>query len=148
MEVLVVRKLADRTVPVARFDQATGEPLADPEPYTFAGLRIENPGGAPAATSVSTAFVNRGRVEGWLSVEGEEVVHRPSGPAAAPWSTPPHTFTHHDVIVLHTIDGDVRYRVVHQPDKYAADRYELPTDAQYAAGETRVDWFYTLELEA
>lgn len=148
MEVLRVRKLADRSVPVARFDPTTGESLADPEPYAFAGLRIENDGGAPAATTMGTAFIDRGTDEGWLSTEGETVVTRPSGPGSNPWKGTPHVFRHFERIVLHTVDGDVTYRVVHQADKYALEGYEQPTPEQYAAGETRVDWFVTLELEA
>lgn len=148
MEVLRVRKLADRSVPVARFDPTTGEPLADPEPYAFAGLKVENDGGAPAETTMGFAFIDRGIAEGWLSVEGETVVMRPSGPASNPWSGTPHVFRQYDRIVLHTVDGDVAYTVKHQADKYAAEGYDQPTDEQYAAGETRVDWFVTLELEA
>ncbi|MGE3795093.1 MAG: hypothetical protein AB7I38_14360 [Dehalococcoidia bacterium] len=147
MEILRVRKLADRSAPVARFDPTTGEPLANPEPYALAGLRIENDGGPPTETTVGITFIDRGIAEGWLSVQGETVVHRPGGPASNPHSLT-HTFRHFQRIVLHTVDGDVTYRVVHQADKYALEGYEQPTDAQYAAGQTRVDWFVTLELEA
>ena len=147
MDGLRVRKLADKSVPVARFDPTTGEPLANPEPYAFAGLRIENEGGAPTLTSVGITFIDRGIAEGWLSVQGETVVHRAGGPADNKWALT-HTFRHFERIVLHTVDGDVTYAVVHQADKYAADGYEQPTDAQYAAGDTRVDHFVVLELEA
>lgn len=147
MEVLRVRKLADRSVPVARFDPTTGEPLPDPEPYALAGLRIENEGGAPAETTMGFAFIDRGIAEGWLSVTGESVVHRPGGPSDNQWALT-HTFRQFDTVTLHTVDGDVTYTVVHQAGKYALEGYDEPNDEQYAAGETRVDWFVTLELEA
>jgi hypothetical protein len=85
-------------------------------------------------------------------------------------------FHHYSALVLHLVDDDgagydLRYRVTHQPDKYAdnstpgeatddrpqADRIasgnthddDTPvTDELYAAGQTRVDHFYDLELEA
>jgi len=135
---LRVRKLADKTTP-------TYDPTGEREPWPLAGLAIE--GDVLTRVRVPTSFVDLGRNEGWLSVEGETVVHRPGGPPANPFAVT-HTFKHLDAIVLHTIDGDVRYRVTHQPDKYAdgAPDVEPVTDAVYAAGDTRVDWFYDAEL--
>lgn len=139
---LNVRLLADKSTP--RYDQSTGELL----PWPLAGLRIE--GDLPLVARVPTSWVSRGRSEGWLSVEGERVVHRPGGPAGDPWRPDKvHTFQHLDAIVLHTVDGDVRFLVSHQPDKYAADGDDSTpvTDDVYASGETRVDWFYDIDLE-
>jgi len=132
---LIVRKLADKS-------QGHGPG----EPWPFAGIAVQ--GDPPEECVLSTTFVSRGRAEGWITVENARPVHRPGGPPAAPWRIT-HTFEHMDAIVISTVDGDVRYRVVHQPDKYAdpGDDITPVTDAVYAAGETRVDWFYGLELE-
>lgn len=152
-EILRVRKVADRTVErVVRFDPVTGEKLlVDPadgavRPYPLAGVRIE--GAPPADTTAGTSWVAEAIREGWLVGEGERVVHRPGGPAEWPWAKT-HTFVHFDALVVRTLDGDVRYRVTHQPDKYAdpGDDDTPVTDDVYAAGATRVDHFYGLALE-
>lgn len=169
MRGLKIRKLADKTTGerVVRYDPETGEkklvnpatPGDDHEPWPLAGVVLEV---APEVTTVSTTLVNQGRVEGWVSVEGERVVHRPGGPPVNVWAVT-HTFVHADVIVFRDeLVGDVRYRVVHQPDKYAdygeatypdrvdafvADDDTPVTDETYAAGATRVDHFYVIELE-
>jgi hypothetical protein len=136
---LEVRLLADKTTP--SYDPATGYRNSWP----LAGLKVTS---APALARIPTSFVDRGRNAGWITVEGEQVYHRPGGPPSNPFAIT-HTFKHVDVIVLHDIDGDVRYRVTHQPDKYAdnAPDDEPVTDDIYAAGETRVDWFYDATLE-
>lgn len=119
-------------------------------------------GDLPEKCTVSTGFVESAVSEGWASYVNERVVFRPSGPADNKWGTPPHAFVHADAIVFHFIEGDVRYDVTHQPDKYVAkdktfgdqtiDTYpdfdlddEPVTDAIYEAGKTRVDWFYGLQ---
>jgi hypothetical protein len=131
---LRVRKLADKT----------GEPLPDGT-WPFAGLEVEH---APKTCRVSTTWVRKGQNEGWLEVENERPVLRPSGPADDPWRGSPHVFNHVDAVVLKTIDGDVRYRVTRQPDKYAVSGDEdSVTPDVYAAGDTQVDWFYELKLE-
>lgn len=163
---LRVRKLADKTGEerVARFNPTTGERIllrpetassltlisdleaARSEPWPLLGLQIE--GETPRRCRVSTSFVERGVEEGWVEVEGEEFVHRPSGPAHSIWRTPPHTFRHADAFVLKCVEGEVRYRVARQPDKYVEGGADDPvTDEIYAAGETQVDHFYDLELE-
>lgn len=163
---LVVRKLADRSEQerVVRFDPMTGEKiLVNPEnsnpddladvqnwthePWPLAGVAIV--GDAPARCHIPTHFAAGAAAEGWLTLEGEQLVHRPGGPPEEPWRTT-HTFVHGEALVIHTTDGDVRYRVVQQPDKYvdSDDPKEKVTDEKYAAGETRVDWFYDCELEA
>jgi hypothetical protein len=56
---------------------------------------------------------------------------------------------HADAIILKTTDGDVRYRVTHQPDKYVdggKDTDKVTTE-HYEAGNTRVDHFFDLKLE-
>jgi len=137
---LTVRLLADKSQP--RYDPLTGVR----EPWPLAGLRIE--GELPAVARVPTSWVDRGRIEGWIVVEGERVVHRPGGPVGNPFAVT-HTFKHCDVIVIKALDGDVRYTVTHQPDKYAVDGDDSTpvTDEVYAAGGTRVDWFYDIDLE-
>jgi hypothetical protein len=114
------------------FNPAT--PEIEHEPWPFAGIAIEDE--PPKTCAVSTGFVADGREEGWIEVEGEELVHRPGGPAQNPWSVT-HTFVHLQAIVLKTVDGDVRYRVVRQPDK----------DGEAGDPEAEVRWFYDLELE-
>lgn len=131
---LRLRKLADRT----------GEPDKNGT-WPLAGVVIE--GQPPKACRVSQSFVMQAKAEGWVEVEGEEIVHRPGGPANNEWAVT-HTFVHASVIVFKTTDGDIRYRVSHQPDKYVeggSDRDEV-TPEIYAAGATRVDWFFDLEL--
>lgn len=160
---LTVRKLADRTegerhtrlrIPADRVtvDPASGDLVLDPseaqtilwnpdtpgfdhEPWPFAGISIE--GGVPKTCRVSTTFVKRGRQEGWITLENERVAHEPGGPDGDEWKTT-HTFTHGDALVLHTVDGDIRYLVAHQPGKY--------DDPSEPSGK-RVDWFFDLKLE-
>jgi hypothetical protein len=170
LEVLRITKLADtNTERVRRFDPETGDPyLANPEtwsredhttwihePYPFAGLRLDN---KPVRTRISTNFAAKGVAEGWLVMDGIEMVHRPGGPSHNPWQQT-HTFTQAKTLTFKTVDGDVVYRVVHQPDKYACaekaallgidaehDNETKVTDDIYNSGETRVDFFYGLEL--
>lgn len=136
---LEVRLLADKTTP--RFSPHTGER----EPWPLAGVQVTS---APKLARIPTSFVDRGRNEGWITVEGETVVHRPGGPPANLFSVV-HTFKHARTIVLHATDGDVRYRVTHQPDKYVdgGPDDEAVTPEIYNAGATRVDWFYDAERE-
>ena len=153
---LRVRKLADRSEGerIVRYDPETGEKkLVNPhtegdahEPWPLLGLVIE--GDPPATCRVPMSFVQLGVDEGWIELDNPRPAHRPGGPPANPWKVT-HTFIHADAIVLKTIDGDVRYRVTHQPDKYVDgnDAAELVTDEKYAAGDTRVDWFYGVALE-
>lgn len=159
---LRLRLLADTSdgKRVVRFDPLSGQrllvnpavsDLADPaswrhEPWPLAGVVIE--GETPARWRPSTALVDRGVAEGWIARENEQVVHRPGGPPGRLWAVT-HTFVHCDALVLKTLDGDVRYRVLRQPDKYVdeAPDSEQVTPEIYAAGTTRVDWFYDVELE-
>jgi hypothetical protein len=145
---LRVRKLAldDGLERVKRFDPVTGEgywahpTTGDPLPKQVAGVVCENDGGPPPLISVSTSYVD---VEPWIELVDPRPVHKPGGPLERPWATT-HTFVHCDELVLHLADGDVRYRVVHQPDKYDDETGE-PSD-QPADPTTHVDWFYVAEL--
>lgn len=170
---LTVRKLADRSegTRTVVYDRDTGArklvnpatPGEDHEPWPLLGLEVV--GDVPEETRVPTSWVSRGISEGWLEgINGRPVV-RPAGPRQDTWNSTqtgtPHVFTHYDEIVLKTVTGDIRYRVTHQPDKYAdydqathtdrlkaftADDDTPVTPAAYEAGATRVDWFYDLEL--
>lgn len=156
--VLHVRKLADRSEGerVVRFDPVTGErklvnpdtPGDDHEPWPLAGVEIV--GEVPERTTVSTRWLDTAVDEGWARREGERLVRRPAGPPTRRWAVDPHTFVHADEVVLSTVDGEVRYRVTHQPDKYVADGDDdTPmTPEHYAAGNSRVDHFYGLERVA
>lgn len=159
---LVLRRLADKSGEerVVRYDSVTGESmLLDPKtcnvddpstwehtPWPEAGIAFE--GDPPKRARVPTSTVSRGLAEGWIEIKGLRPVHRPGGPPADPWKVT-HTFSHYDTITFHTVDGDVTYKVVRQPDKYVANKPDSAkvTDAIYAAGDTAVDWFYDLELE-
>lgn len=154
MRALTIRKIADRSsgTRVTRYDPITGEKyLANPEtgqaePWPLAGVQLVD---APDEVRVSTTVIMDGRREGWVTLEGERVVHRPSGPAGDEHRTPAHTMMQADAVVFHTVDGDVRYRVTHNPDKYVDgddDEAEVTPDI-YEAGQTRVDWFFDLERE-
>lgn len=169
---LIIRKVADKSTGerVVRFDPETGEkklvnpatPGDEHEPWPLAGVEFVYEDGPPAFTRVSTSYVQDAIREGWLEAEGMEPVVRPSGPADNKWAGNPHVFMHIDALVFKTINGDVRYNVVRQPDKYVegnsyderglttrrvnTDDHEV-TDEIYAEGKTRVDWFYDLELE-
>lgn len=143
---LTIRKLADKTAGerVARFDPDTGERLlvnpetGEPEPWPLAGIQVVD---APKAADVNTSFVNAGVAEGWLTVEGEEIVHRPGGPPQEPWRVT-HTFRHGTALVLHTVDGDVRYRIVDNPDKWPEQKNSRD---EGFGGEVR--WFYRVKLD-
>jgi hypothetical protein len=99
----------------------------EPEPWPLLGVKLENEV-PPAFTSIATKLVSKGKTEGWISSTGDQVVHKPGGPPEEPWAKT-HTFLHSDTITFHFLNGDVTYKVVHQPDKY----------------EDGVDWFYRLE---
>lgn len=145
LSVLVLRKFADKTGSRTATVDGSGN-VIDIEPWPLAGIRIEND--PVGITALTTTVVAQGRAEGWVTVEGENVVHRPGGPVDDLWRVV-HTFMHYDAIVFHTVDGDVRFRVTRQPDKYALDRDDQApvTDEAYAAGETRVDWWYGVIYE-
>lgn len=139
-----IRKFADRS------DQHTdGEhwPLSHVE---FVGEN-DQPIDPPQTWEVTQRLVLAARDEGWISMEGSRIVYRPSGRTPDDVSNPPHVFVHADIVVVHLGSGDARYRVAHQPDKYAdhdgADDTTQVTDQVYLAGDTRVDTFYVLERE-
>lgn len=164
MGTLRLRKLADKSE-----DAVRAHPMEHPDKWPLAGIDLVDQGGKsadpPSECRVPTSLVDKGRAEGWIEVEGEQVHHRPGGPPDDLWRVT-HTFKHYDAIVLKTHDGrdDVRYKVLHQPDKYldtteytdleptphttAKEDAASVTDEHYAAGHTRVDWFYDLKLES
>lgn len=115
------------------------------EPWPLAGVTLDE---ALPTAEVSTGFVAKAIAEGWAELEGEDVVHRPGGPLNNRWAVT-HTMVQADAIVFHLMDGDVRYRVVHQPDKYVESGTDSTkmTDQKYADGDSRVDFFYGLKLD-
>jgi hypothetical protein len=154
---LAIRKLADKsegtrvTKYVVSDDGETVEKrLVNPdtegddhEPWPLAGIEIVNET-PPQEAVLSTSFVSQARTEGWIEVEDEEVVHKPKGPKENPWQDT-HTFVQLGAIIIKTVDGDVRYKVTHQPDKYD-DVTGDPTD-ECGNPDTHVDWFYGMELD-
>lgn len=139
MPVLEVRLLADKSsgTRVPMFDPVTGEkklvnpetPGTEHESWPLAGMRLTSD--AHPETSAGMSWVRQGVAQGWIEVQGENVVHAPGGPEGDPWRVT-HTFFEADRIVLKTVDGDVVYDVVSNPGK----------DAD--TGE--VSWKYDLEL--
>lgn len=116
------------------------------EPWPLASVDVM--GDPPDEHGVSTHLVAAGISEGWITGEGEEVVHRPGGPPDNRWAVT-HTFVQYASLTFHFDSGDVTYKVTHQPDKYVAggtDKTKV-TDEIYAAGETRVDAFYWLKRQ-
>lgn len=140
-----IRKLADMQPGEQRvkmWDPETGEAFlvnprtGQPEPWPLLGVTFEVP--PPPSVTVPTSFIDNGVAEGWITVENERYVHRPGGPADNPWKVT-HTFRHVDSFTVHAVEGDVSYKVVHQPDKHEAD------EATGLGG--RVDWFYLGEKQ-
>jgi hypothetical protein len=124
---IVIRKHADRS----------GDPPASGV-WPLAGVEV-----------IEAPEVTRAWAEGFVTLENPRMVRRPGGPPHD-LERVTHEFLQADAIVIHGRDGDVRYRVVHQPDKYVADGDDdTPmTPEHYAVGNSRVDWFYGLEREA
>lgn len=139
-EGLTLRRLADKSDPASLDATLPGAP---PGRWPTAGLQIE--GDPPQLTTISMRYANELIAEGLITGEGRSVVYRPGGPASNPDALT-HTFIWWDYLTI----GSYRYRVIRQPDKYAArdaDDDVTPVDSErYAAGETKVDWFYVLEL--
>lgn len=153
---LNVRKLADYdagTGSVLYSDHLTGEPAK----YPLKGVVFTDPQGrstnldgspvaAPKLTRISTDYAQR---EPWIELVNPTAVVRNGGSAQNP-TAKLHTFVQADEIVLHMIDGDYRYRVTHQPDKYEGAEHANDADhvASNAAGDpnTHVDWYYDVEL--
>jgi hypothetical protein len=142
---LRIHILADKSDPASFAADLPGAPSGR---WPRAGVVID--GEPPDTARLSTTLVKQGIEEGWIVGEGQKVVTRPAGPADDPWrvstvAPTPHIFHHFDALVV----AGVRYKVTHQPDKYAAegDDTTTVTPAKYAAGATRVDHFYDLDLE-
>lgn len=113
-------------------------PGIEHEPWPSAGVRVED---SPRYARIPTSSVLNWKAEGWLELEGETMVHRSGGPVENPWLVT-HSFVHATAIVLNTVDGPVRYRVVENPDKWPAEK-----DGDTGFGGD-VRWFYDCELEA
>lgn len=172
---LVIRRVPDKSdgERVVRFDPETGArklvnpatPGDDHEPWPLAGVIFEQD--PPDKMNLPAKTVARGVAEGWIERVNSRPVLRPAGPNMETYESSqtgtPHTFFHCDEIVLKPMDGQaVRYRVVHQPDKYAVVGRELVSEDKglvrdvidpeakvtpeiYASGLTRVDNYYGLE---
>lgn len=160
---IVVRKLADKSKAVERYNHATGETvLVNPDGgsldkpsgngWPLKGLRIE--GDPPPHIRVPTSWVTRGVNEGWITLSGETVKRFPAGPPANPRAKQ-HTVFQADTITLHTLDGDVVYRVAHQPGKYVLDKpeaeggepvRECTVEDVEAKRPARMDWFFDADL--
>lgn len=156
-ETLVVRKLADKSTETRyeRYDPESGEkklvnpatPGEDHEPWPLLGVHFADTTGAKAAAprviQVPMKYVTR---EPWIEMVNATAKVVPAGPPEDPWKTEPHTFLQCDALILHTVDGDVRYRVLRNPGKYDTET-DQPTDSA-ADPTTYVVWDYLAELEA
>lgn len=152
---LTFRKHADKSEGrrEVKYDPGTGErKLVNPDTegddhdsWPLAGVTLDE---ALPTAEISTNLVAQAVAEGWAELEGESVVHRPGGPPNKQWAVT-HTFLQADAIVFHLMDGDVRYKVAHQPDKYVESGTDSTkmTDQKYADGDSRVDYFYGLKLD-
>lgn len=151
---LMLRKLADKSVGTrvpmldgngARILVNPDTPGEDHEPWPLVGVKIlDDP--LPDSCRLSTNLVEQGIHEGWMTVEGDEMVHRPGGPPGNPWRLT-HSLRHIDALVIHSVHGDIRYEVTRQPDKYVEDGSDKKvTDEIYKDGRTIVDKFYDLKL--
>jgi hypothetical protein len=141
-----IRKLADKTdgLPrVAGLHPETGEKtLVDPNtgavrPWPLLGIEIVEP--IPTMCRVPMDWVIRGVAEGWAQLHNPKIVHKSGGPPDDEWRIT-HTFTQADYVTFHTVNGDIRYAVTQNPNKYLDPDPSTPEDA------TKVDWFYELEL--
>lgn len=121
----------------------------------------------PEELAVTTKWVRNNADKGFLTLENTEWVVRPSrtnpeydtkGSAVVPVDhlapesglPQPHILLHVETMVFQTRDhGEVRYTVVHQPDKYVEDDDEARVTREvYEAGKTRVDHFYIIRKES
>lgn len=113
------------------------------------GLQIVNSGtrgqtDPPKQVRLPASFIANCRREGWVEVEGAKTVYVPASPETAPDPLPPHTFVQLDSVTFKTVDGEVRYRVVHNPGKY--DSKGKPTETFDSSHE--VHHYYDLERES
>ena len=134
---LTIRKLADRSrgERLEWRDRDGVKHLINPEtgkrePWPLLGVMLDE---KPEHCRVPTSTISRGASEGWIVLENERIVTAAGGPPRNPHAIV-HTFRQCDAIVFRTVEGDVRYQVLHNPGKYAD------------GNATRVDWFYDLEL--
>lgn len=124
-------------------DSASGEPSL----RGFAGVvfidRISKVQVDPPETfTVPHDYVDKHH---WIEVVNPTAVVRAAGSAEKPYAKT-HTFPHAEALVLHMADGDYRYRVVRQPDKYFDNGGAAVADVG-GDPNTRVDWYYVVELE-
>jgi hypothetical protein len=128
-------------------------PGVEHEPWPGAGIEIVADE-LPKTTKLAQRYAQSAAAEGWMTLVNSCPVVRPAGPNQGTFESTvngtPHVFYHVDEIHIDTVNhGLVKYRVVRQPDKYLADSDDdaAPvTPEDYAAGNTRVDWHYVLEL--
>jgi hypothetical protein len=112
------------------------------EPWPLEGVELEE---APERAKLPYSWVQRGVGEGWLELVNQRVVHRPGGPASDPWRVT-HTFVQADEVIFHCIDGDWRYTVVENPDKYAGSDSDEVGEA--GSQDAAVYWSYHVVKEA
>lgn len=142
---LTFRKLADQSKGerVKRYDPETGAAfLVNPatgeaEPWPTLGWMIEGTIPQSVVLPMSTAMNMLADPSKPITLEKMRPSYKHGGPPENPLAVT-HTFIHADSITFHTLEGDVKYRVLHNPDKY-------PDPTEH--GSHRVDWFYILELE-
>jgi len=149
---LVVRKVADMSSAIEKYNHTTGEALLEKpngDTWPLKGLQIE--GEAPSEIRVPMSWVSRGVDEGWIIVKNEQVKRYPGGPPDKPWRNDKvHTIFHCDEIVLKTLDGDFVYKVVAQPGKYVMEegvrvREATATDVEKGV-PCQTFWYFDADL--
>lgn len=121
------------------------------EPWPMAGVSFgdrDTKSAPPRRALVATSQLATWRDRGVLSTEGSRIVLRSGGPTDNPWKVDPvrgipHMFEHLDRVIFHTLDGDVVYDVVENPDKWPAEKLD---DTQETGFGGEVRWYYDLKL--
>lgn len=130
-----------------KFDVNTGEPVE----REFAGIRVLghplHDEDIPSHVKVPVTTIDRGVAEGWITTEGDTPHHYAGGNTENPWGTV-HTVVHRDSFTIHDVEGDLTYKITHQPGKRNGKGELDETDAVAGDQDATVDWFYLAELEA
>jgi hypothetical protein len=169
---LRVRRLADKSkgTRIKLTDPHSGEThLMNPanskvESWPDMGWIIESD--AHKFTNIPVKTVREWVKKGFAVLKGERLIHAPGGSVEDPWKAT-HTFVNADAIVLKCVDGEVTYKVIHQPGKYdlnidltgtpkgnvRSGRFDVSEkhqtlDAIQKGAKSRVDWFFGCELES
>lgn len=138
MKGLTFRKVGDRSKGerLVRYDHEAGEKyLLNPangkrEGWPLLAFTIEE---ILDECTIPTSTVDRYSAENLVKLVDEKVVTFPGGPPHNPHQKI-HVFRQASHLIFYTFEGEVKYKVTHNPGKYPD------------GNATRVDHFYNLEL--